>query len=354
MMAIDPRRAVSPERLAPGRRLEITLTDRAGKTHPLLCGFAALVRPDAAGARTDVVALVPRAGTELQESALYQNQTCVDVLKGLPRSAGLAIEVTDQRPRTTSPVIARKNLATWPFMCQIARQCRMDLALPAGRKLLVSESSFVPPPAPPARTWTDMTWVEVTESLAQAAGRAPDVRLTGSYPRMNFRQDASYEDFLLEISIAAQASAWYTPGKLIIGEDGAWLRDSVQRPVPDGTTELLLKRVIVTGSGASPRSFSRRYADARAQAFDPEHVPTVEAALLLGRAMPAVAMPALPLASATQIAAALEAALDRLDARTRTAEGRFLRNFARHYRLTLRYLYRLRPDGARALDAIGR
>ena len=353
-MAIDPRRAVSPERLAPGRRIEISFTDRAGKTHPLFCGFAALVRPDAAGVRTDVVALVPRAGAELQESALYQNQTCVEVLKNVAQAEGLALEVTDLRVHSVSAVIARKNLATWPFMCQIARQCRMDLALRTGGKLLVAASSFVPSPAPPARTWSEMTWVEVAVSLAQGAGRAPDVRLTGSYARTNFRQDASDEDFLLDISIAAQASAWFTPGKLMIADDGAWLRDSVQRPVPDGKTDLLLKRVIVAGSGTSPRAFSRRYADARAQALDPERVPTVEATLLLGRAMPAAALPALPLASATQIATALEAALARLDARTSTAEGRFLRNFARHYRPTLQHLYRLRPDGTKFLDTIGR
>lgn len=353
-MTIDPRRAASPARLAPGRRIEISFTDRAGKSHSLFCGFAALVRPDAAGVRTDLVALVPRAGAELRASAQYLNQTCVDVLTGLAQSAGLAVEVTDQRPRSIYPLISRKALATWPFMCQVARLCQLELALRTDGKLLVSEGSFVPPPAPPARTWTDMTWVEVATSLAQAAGRAPEVRLSGSYPRTTFRQVANDEDFLLEISIAAQASAWFTPGKLMIGEDGAWLRDTVQRQAPDRTTDLLLKRVIVTGSGASPRAFSRRYADARAQALDPERVPTVEATLLLGRAMPAAALPALPLANATRIATALEATLVRLDARAGTAEARFLRDFARHYRPTLQHLYRLRPDGVQVLDAIGR
>lgn len=353
-LAIDPRRAVSPERLAPGRRLEISFTDRAGKSHPLFCGFAAVVRPDPGGGRTDVVALVPRAGAELQESALYQNQTCVDVLKGLAQSAGLAIEMTDQRPRSAFPVIARKNLATWPFMCQVARQCRMDLALQTGGTLLVAAGSFLPPPAPSVKTWSDMTWVEVAASLARNAGRAPDIRLTGNYPRTNFRQQAGDEDFLLEISIAAQTSAWFTPGKLVLGEDGAWLLDPFRRTAPDGTTDLLLKRVTVTGSTTATRAFSRRYTDPRAQALDPERVPTVEVTLSLGRAMPAATLPAFPLGQAGAIAAALEAVLARLDARTGTAEGRFLRNFARHYRPTLQYLYRLRPDGAQFLDAIGR
>lgn len=353
-ITLDQRYAGSLDRLRAGRRIEISFTDRAGKSHPLFCGIVAIVRANPLTRRTDVVALIPRAGAELQQSALYQDQSCADVLTGLAQTAGLAIEVTDQRPRSTFPMIARKNLATWPFMRQAARQCRMDLALQTDGKLLVSESSFVPPPVPPSRTWTDMTWVNVAASLAQAASRAADVRLTGSYPRTNFRQTASDEDFLLEISTAAQASAWYTPGKLMIAEDGAWLRDSVQRPAPDGTTELLLKRVIVTGSGASPRSFSRRYADARAQALDLERVPTVEVALLLGRAMPVATLPAFPLASATRITAALESALVRLGSQSATAERRFLQDLARVYRPTLVHIYRLKADGEQILDAIGR
>jgi hypothetical protein len=106
-MTIDPRRATSPARLAPGRRIEISFTDRAGKTHPLFCGFAALVRPDAAGVRTDLVALVPRAGAELKASAQYLNQTCVEVLTSVAQAQGLAIEVTDGRTHSVSAAIAR-------------------------------------------------------------------------------------------------------------------------------------------------------------------------------------------------------------------------------------------------------
>lgn len=353
-MTIDPRKAVSITQLTPGRRIEISFTDRAGKAHPLFCGFAAVVRPDPASGFTDVVALVPRAGAGLEQSAQYQDQTCVDVLAGLAQSAGLGVEVTDSRPRSIYPVISRKHLATWPFMCQVARLCQLDLSLRTDGKLLVAAGSFMRPPAPAPRTWSDMSWVEVAKSLAQSAGRAPDIRLTGTYPPTNFRQTTADEDFLLEISIAAEASAWFTSGKLILGDDGVWLRDPIARPAPEGTTDLLLKRVTVTGSLLAQRVFSRRYPDLKAQALDPERVPGVQATLLLGRAMPAAKLPAFPLADAVQIASALEATLARLGSRPATADQRFLQDFARLYRPTLLYLYRLRPDGARILDAIGR
>lgn len=353
-ITLDQRSATSLERLHPGRRIEISFIDRGGRSHSLFCGTVALVRADAAARRMELVALLPRAGTELQASALYQNQTCVDVLQGLAQSAGLAIEVTDQRPRTRYPQIAREKLSTWPFMQQLARLCQLELSLGSDGKLLVRDGRFVPPPAPSLRVWTDMTWVDIARSLAQEVGRAPDFRLTGVYPRGTYRQTVSNEDFLLQLAIAARASAWFTPGTLQIAEDGVWSSVPPGGGAVQANTDRLLKRVVVTGSGSRERSLSRRLSNPLAQAQDPERVPIVETVLLLGRAMPAGTMPNFALASSKAIAAALETTLTRLASQPATAYRRFLQDLVRHYRPTLQHLYRLRPDGLKELEEMTR
>lgn len=352
---LDQLRANAQDRLQPGRRIEITFSDRSGRTHPLFCGYAAIVRPDVATKRTVVVALIPRIGAELQQSATFLDQSCVDTLVQLAEAAGLAIDVYAQRERSTLARTVRKAEATWPFMQRLARQCRMDLVLKNDGRLALTESDFALPPSPATRTWAEMSWVDIAAQLAANQGRVLDARLTGNYSPATLQQAVDDEAFLLEISVAARASAWYVPGKLVLAEDGVWSQLPPAAMLSPGAGERLLKRVVVTGAAATQRSFTRRVTDTRLQSRDRERIADVEAVLLLGRAMPAATLPSFPLADAATIALALEGALNRLGAQAPdTAERRFLRDLARVYRPSLLHLFRLKADGARTLDAIGR
>ena len=352
---LDQQRANAHDRLRPGRRIEISFSDRSGGTHPLFCGFAAIVRPDAATKRTVVVALIPRIGAELQQSATFLDQSCVDILVQLAEDTGLPIDVYAQHERATLANTVRKAEAAWPFMQRIARQCRMDLVLKSDGRLALTESDFALPPTPVARTWTQMSWVDIAAQIAANQGRELDARLTGSHAPTTLRQTVDDEAFLLEVSVAARASAWYLPGKLVLAEDGVWSQLPPAALLPPGAGERLLKRVVVTGSTATQRSFTRRVTDARLQSRDPERTPAVETVLRLGRAMPAATLPSIPLADAATIANAFDGALNRLGAQAPdTAERRFLRDLARVYRPSLLHLFRLKADGARTLDAIGR
>ena len=355
-IVLDTRRIGAPERLRVGRRIEVSFTDRAGKHHPLFCGPAALVRADAANGRTTVVALIPRAGNELQGSAQYENLGCPDVLASVAESVGLQFEAALQRPQNVYASMLRRDLATWPFMRQVARQCRMELVLQGDGRIAVTDSTFADPQQPAvSRTWSNMSWVDVATQIAANLGRSADAQVTSAQTQASFHQHKSDEEFLLDLAIAARASTWYTPGKLLLREDGVWSKGPPKPALPRGYTDRLLKRVIVTGSTAIQRSFTRLVADPRALSVDPERAALVETILLMGRAMPAAALPPLPLANGAAIAAALEAALARLDAGTAaTPERLFLRDLVRVYRPTVQHFHRLQPDGQQTLDAIGR
>jgi hypothetical protein len=123
---------------------------------------------------------------------------------------------------------------------------------------------------------------------------------------------------------------------------------------PGEMTDLLLQRVTITGSTTVARSFTRQYADVRAQLLDPERLPGVQVTLGLGRSAPLAKPASLPLADLGLVARELEAALARLAAPGASMETRFLQRGAQSYRPSLLHLYRLRPDGTKALQAIGR
>lgn len=81
----------------------------------------------------------------------------------------------------------------------------------------------------------------------------------------------------------------------------------------------------------------------------------MQTTLLLGNSMAAAWIPRLPLADRAATSALLEAAIARLaQAPGVTPERRFLQAYAQAHRPTLLHLYRARPGGPHALDAIGR
>lgn len=413
------------DRLRAGRPVQISFRDRAGRLHPLFCGHAVLVREDTAAGRLELSAMMPRAGREQASSADFTNLSCIEIMQAVAAGAGLGFRNEATQPQPALPLVARRQEAAWTFLRRLARQCGLDVALPAGGPLLTSGRVVPVPAAPSRRSWTDMTWVDVAKQVASQAGRAIDARLTSSYPRQSFDQQQPDDDFLAAIAAGARASAWYSPGKLQLAEDGAWLPDPSVRyladarmtPVdfarqvalrqqltlnvaatsaarvvtirqrgitdaeallrvlgenalrlaakdgalvivpssaPGDIADLLLQRVTVTGSSTIGRSFTRRYANVRAQLLDPERVPGVQVTLGLGSAFPQPRPPAQTLADPAVIARELEGALVRLGAADPTAEGRFLQDAARSHRPSLLHLYRLRPDGAQALGAIGR
>lgn len=417
-------RVVARDRLHPGRLVEIRFRDRAGRTHPLSCGHAALVREDTTAQRIDLVALTPRYGGEGAASADYSDMSCTDVMQGLAQSAGLGFEATVSSSQPVLPLIPRRQESEWPFLRRLGSQCGLDVALKSGGTLRVTDRAVPLPAAAPRRSWTDMTWVDVAKQIAAATGRATEAQLTANYPTQSFTQTLSDDDFLARIAADVRASAWYQPGKLRLAEDGAWRANPAARYVADAqmtatdfaqavagrqqlalhvasassrvvvvrqrgstdaeallrvlgenglrlvtkdgalvvaasvapgeVTDLLLQRVTITGSVSLPRSFTRHYADVRAQLLDPERVPGVQVTLGLGRAVPLVKPASLPLADLGSIARELEAALKRLAAPGAGMEARFLQRGAQSYRPALLHLYRLRPDGAQTLQAIGR
>ena len=351
-LALDRLRAPALVSLAPGRRIEIQFADRNRQLHPLFCGQLALIRADPASTRVDVVALMPRTGAESRVSEHYQDMSCADVLKQLATAAGLAIELQDRRPRIRFPSIARNAEATWPFMRTLGRLCRYDLALQPDGSLRVTDSEFVPPPIP-ARKWIQLPLSDIAKQIAADAGRQVDARLTRVYPKLTLVQRQSDEDFLASLAAASQVSAWYAPGLLMLTEDGVW---NPAPPAPNTTSpDALLWRMTATGSAAPARSFTRQHADPVKHADDPERLPLTQSTLSLGRAMAAAAPPRFALAQRATVEQWLEAALRRLaQSAEQTPERRFLQDYARAYRPTLLHLYRLRPDGLRELDAIGR
>lgn len=412
------------DRLRPGRRVEIGFRDRAGRTHPLACGHAALVREDTTAQRIDLVALMPRAGGEGAASADYANMNCTDVMQGLAQSAGLGFEATVSSSQPVLPLIQRRQESEWTFLRRLGRQCGLDVALKSGGTLRVANRAVPLPAAAARRSWSSMTWVDVAAQIAAAGGRTTEAQLTSSHATQSFTQTQADDDFLARIAADARASAWYQPGKLRLAEDGAWLPNPAARYVADaqmtptdfaktvagrqqlvlhpaatssGTvlvrqrgstdaeallrvlgenrlrlvtkdgalvvaaavapgevTDLLLQRVTITGSTTLARSFTRHYGGVRAQLLDPERVAGVQVTLGLGRSAPQARPASLPLADLGVIARELEAALARLAAPGASPETRFLQRGAQNYRPTLLHLYRLRPDGATALQAIGR
>jgi len=417
-------RLVPRDRLRPGRLVEIRFRDRAGRTHPLTCGHAALVREDATAQRIDLVAMTPSIGGEQLANADYANMKCTDVMQRVAQSAGLGFEASAPSPESVLPLVQRRQEADWPFLRRLGRQCALDVALKSGGLLRVTARAVPMPAAAQTRSWSNMTWVEVAKQIAASMGRATEAQLTASYAAQSFTQAQSDDDFLARIGAEVRASAWYVPGKLRLAEDGAWLANPAARYVADAqvtpvdfakavaarqqlalhvavtstanvvvrqrgitdaeallrvlgenrlrlvtkdgalvvaasvapgeVTDLLLQRVTVTGSGTEARSFTRAYADVRTQLLDPERVPGVQVTLGLGRSLPLAKPASLPLADLGLVAREFEATLARLGVSGTGAEARFLQRSARAYRPTLLHLYRLRPDGMTALQAIGR
>jgi hypothetical protein len=223
--------------------------------------------------------------------------------------------------------------------------------LQPGGTLAVTQSTFTAP-APVEQQWTRMTLPEIVKRLAEHLGRTPNLQLRGIYDPVSVTQRVPNEEFLASLSEKMRASAWYAPtGMLYLREDGVWNATASAPPAGGGDT--LLWRI--TATGGPVRSFTRRPADPAALALDPERVPLMQSTLSLGNAMAVASIPRLPLADRAATAAQLEAAIARLAQSTGvTPERRFLQAYAQAHRPSLIYLYRLRPGGLQALDAIGR
>lgn len=349
-VALDAARAAQASGLVPGQRVEIYFADLGNRFHPLFCGELAYLRRAAQSSRVDLVAAVPRAAQD-RTSEQWQNVTCADVLKQLAASAGLDISVRDTARRAVFPSISRVRQAVWPFMRELGRQCRYDIVLEPGGRLAITEAAFTAP-APVVRQWTDMSLPHIVKQLAEPLARTPHLELQRVYPPISLTQRLPNEEFLASLAEMMRASIWYAPtGRMVLREDGVW--DSSAPALTAAGGDALLWRITATGGQA--RSFTRRPADPLVLAADPERVPLMQTTLLLGKAMPAAAMPRLPLADAAATAARLDAALARLaQVPGLTPERRFLQAVARAYRPSLIHLYRARPDGLQALDAIGR
>lgn len=364
-IAIDGARIPVLPPLAAGRRLEAWFTGRDGRPHPLFCGVLAILRQDAATRRIDAIALMPRAGTEGRSDERYLNVTCADVLERLADAAGLAIEIRDQSHREVFPLLERRQLATWPFIREIARRCDYEIVLQPGGRLFVTESAFAPP-AVPSRQWTQIGLGQIAERIARDMGRRADVRLTAVYPPITILQTRPDEDFLAAITIAHRVSAWLEPSrvtgaedKVMVVVDGVWASPAPVaaeiQPQLSTAPDELLSRITVVGSADGTRSFRRTPASAVARQADPERIPAMQTTLLLGRAMRVAEPPRFALADHAATAAALEGALVRLGKSTViTPEHRFLIGYARSHRPTLLHLYRRMPGGLQALDAMGR
>lgn len=350
-VALDAARAPLVAALAPGRRVEIYFSDRSNRLHPLFCGELAFLRGNPRSSRVDLVAAMPRTGSEGQASARWENMTCADVLNQLADSAGLSMVTRDYAQRTVFRYITRARQAVWPFMRALGRQCRYDIVLQPGGTLAVTQSAFVAP-APLSQQWSNLSLPEIAQRLAESLGRTPNLQLRGSYPPTSVTQRTPNEEFLASLAGKMKVSAWYAPtGMLYLREDGVW--NSTATALPAGGGDTLLWRI--TATGGSARSFTRRPADAAALALDPERVPLMQTTLSLGNAMAVATIPRLPLADRAATVAQLEAAIARLArAEGVTPEQRFLQAYAHAHRPALVYLYRLRPGGLQALDTIGR
>lgn len=240
---LDAARAPAAAKIAAGGILEVGFTDRRRGAHPLFCGVVAAVNRADTG-QAEIVALAPRAGQEQRRSARYTDLTVIDALQSVAADAGLTLEVQDTRSHPVRPLILRRSVADWPFLWSLARESGMDLVLRPDHGLLASVSAFVPPPPPMPRTWTDMTWVEIAGQLAAESGRVLDAQLTGSYPPVSLRQTLRNDDFLVDLAVAQQISAWWAGDRLRLREDAVWVPDPAAQDAP--VTKLTLRQLATT------------------------------------------------------------------------------------------------------------
>lgn len=357
-VTIEESRLPALTSLTTGQRIEAWFTDRRGHPHPIFFGELAVLRADAATKRIELLAVSPRTGQERRRDTTYADTTGADVLKQLADAAGLALEIQDRRRRTVFPTLERRQLADWPFMREVARLSGYGIVLQPGGKLLVTETTFAPPPMP-SRQWNDVTLSQIANQVAQTLGRVADVRLTAVYPPITITQSRPDEDFLAATAIGYRVSAWYEPAKLMLAEDGVWVAPPVTvLPVTAGIAaapDELQSRITVIGSADGARSFRRLRSDPALRQSDPERIPVMQTTLQVGRAMRVVETPRFDLADYAATATALERAITRLvQSPGITAEQRFLIGYARSYRPTLIHVYRRMPGGLQALDAIGR
>jgi hypothetical protein len=230
---LDLSRIRNPERLKPGRRVEIHLRPATGAERPLFCGHAVLVNLDSALQRADVVALTPRRGPELQGSATYSNMTDLDVLRGLAAQARLTLNVPRLNPLPVQTQVTRNREATWNFMRRLAARNALELVLGSDGALAVTSSSFATPPALAVQTWTDLSWVEIVKRIASSLGRSTEALLTASYPRLRSQQGRADDDFLYTLVDAQSVSAWFAPGRVVLADDKAWFANPERRTVAD-------------------------------------------------------------------------------------------------------------------------
>ncbi len=353
-IALDGTRLAPPSALAKGRRIDVGFTDRGGARHPLFCGQLAVLRADATSRSIEIVALMPRSGSEGQSSARFTNMSLVDVLKQQAEDAGLAIEVQDRQRRERQASVTRERLAAWPFMRSLARQCGFDFVLRPGGALLATESAFAPP-ARQAEVRNDLTVVEIVKRIAQHLGHGVNAQLTAHYPPIPKTNVVLDEPFMAAVAAAWRISAWYEQGAVFLAEDGVWNAPPAAATQTSAGADELFWRITATGSAGPRRSFTRQPADPDVRRQNEERVPLLQTTLLLGHAMKAVSPPRFELADHAAIAAAFDLAISRLrQSADLTPERRFLLDYAMSHRPTLIHAYRLRPDGIGELGRIGR
>ncbi len=275
-------------------------------------------------------------------SRQWNDQTWVMIAKLIARDAGRTLDqqLTGFYPELT----LRQDIDNGEFLHSLAAANQVSAYWAPGVLTLREDRVWLPNKA--ARTAADalMTPLELAQKIANRYGLSVQWQGKSSDPVTVSQRGETDAEVLLRVLAANRL-------RLVAGDRVLYL---LQSQAPGDVTDLLLRRVVVTGSAAvRQHSFRRSFADTGQQLLAPEQLATTEVLLDLGTAMPAVPAASFPLADTGAVAAAFDAALGRLSAQPApTPVGRFLQDFARVYRPTLIHLHRLRANGVNALSAI--
>lgn len=272
----------------------------------------------------------------------WTDMTWVDVAQQIAAATGRATEA--QLSASYATTSFTQTQSDDDFLARIAADARASAWYQPGKLRLAEDGAWLPNPAARQVADQQMTPIDFAKAVAGRQRLALHVAATSTKPVVVRQRGTTDAEALLRVLGENRLRLAAKDGALVVATAVA----------PGEVTDLLLQRVTITGSSFMARSFTRRHADVRAQLLDPERLPGVQVTLGLGSSVAQPKPAPLPFADAGVIARELEAALARLAAPGAGAEARFLQRVAQSYRPTLLYLYRLRPDGATALQAIGR
>lgn len=278
----------------------------------------------------------------LPSSRQWNDQTWAQIVKQIARAMGreLDIQLTGVYPRLT----VQQDIDDEEFLASLAAANQASAYWASGVLALREDRVWLPNKA--ARTAADalMTPLELTRKIANRYGMSVQWQGKNSDPVTVSQRSETDLEVLLRVLASNRLRLLGTDRVLYLQQSQA----------PGDVTDLLLRRVVVTGSTAvRKRSFGRSFADPYLQLQTPEQLATTEVMLDLGTAMPAVPAASFPLADASTVSVAFDAAIRRLSAQpSPTPSGRFLQDLARIYRPTLIHLHRLRANGVGALNAI--